>query len=175
MERFRVSRKTANCKIRKFQSFEQIEKKRVSCKRYHQEHPDAAKEWHSTPEARANNRAAQKKYHQEHPGIKIGKNNPNWQGGISNLPYPFEFNKEFCDCVRERYDYTCVICKRRQEQLRRKLDVHHIDYDKDNLDLDNFVSLCESCHSATKGKNNRAYWTMILQNIVEMNKRLLVT
>lgn len=53
-----------------------------------------------------------------------GKNNPNWQGGIGNLPYPLEFNEEFKELVRERYNHTCVICKRKQEQLRRKLGVH---------------------------------------------------
>ena len=99
-----------------------------------------------------------------------GSGGSNWQGGISNLPYPFEFNDEFKELVRERYDHTCVICKREQWQLKRKLDVHHIDYDKDNLDPDNFVSLCTSCHMTTNA--NRAYWTKVLQNVVEMNRRL---
>lgn len=67
-----------------------------------------------------------------------------------------------------------MICKRKQEQLKRKLDVYHIDYDKDNLDPDNFVPLCMSCHGATKDKNNRVYWTKVFQDIVEMNINKLV-
>lgn len=99
--------------------------------------------------------------------------NPNWQGGIGNLPYPFEFNEEFKELIRERYNHICVTCKRGQEQLRRRLNVHHIDYDKDNLDPDNFVPLCDSCHCATFSKENKVYWTKVFQNIVEMNRSML--
>lgn len=63
-----------------------------------------------------------------------------------------------------------MVCKRKQDQLKRKLSAHHVDYDKDNLDPDNFVSLCMSCHCATSDKKNRSYWTKVFQKIVEMNK-----
>jgi hypothetical protein len=38
----------------------------------------------------------------------------------------------------------------------KKLDVHHIDYDKKNGDPRNLVSLCKSCHIKTN--YNREYW-----------------
>jgi len=105
-----------------------------------------------------------------------GKSGPlasNWQGGIGSLPYPFEFNKGFTEFIRERYDYTCMLCKLTQERVGHILNVHHIDYDKNNLDLDNFVPLCNSCHGATNG--NRTYWIKVLQNTVNMNKTLRVS
>jgi len=97
---------------------------------------------------------------------KCGPKASNWQGGIGNLPYPFEFNEEFKELVRERYDHTCMICKLTQEQVGHTLNVHHIDYDKENLDPDNFIPLCNSCHGVTSGKNNRVYWTKVFQMII---------
>ena len=33
-----------------------------------------------------------------------------------------------------------------QKELKEKLHVHHIDFNKENLDENNLVSLCRSCH-----------------------------
>ncbi len=44
-------------------------------------------------------------------------------------------------------------------ELIKKLDVHHIDYDKTNNNIENLIILCGSCHTKTNGKNNREYWT----------------
>jgi len=169
-------------------------KRKASLKEYYEEHPNANVGENNpmfgkthTEEARAKNSASQqgkhqsketiakrivsnKKYNREHLGIFAGENNPNWQGGIGNFPYPPEFNEEFRELIRERYNYTCVLCKLTQEQIGHTLCVHHIDYDKDNLDPDNFVPLCLSCHGTTGGKNNRIYWTKVFQNMVETNK-----
>lgn len=65
-----------------------------------------------------------------------------------------------------------MLCKLMQEQVGHTLNVHHIDYDKDNLDPDNFVPLCNSCHGITIGKNNRTYWTKVFQNVVELNTKV---
>lgn len=51
--------------------------------------------------------------------IHSGENNHNWQGGISNKPYPFEFDSIFKELIRERYNHTCMICKRKQTQLNK--------------------------------------------------------
>jgi len=88
-----------------------------------------------------------------------GENNGNWQGGISNEPYPFDFNEELKELIRQRDNYTCQLCGIHQDELKgwnRKLDVHHKDYDKDNLDPDNLITLCRSCHIKTN--TNREYW-----------------
>jgi len=86
----------------------------------------------------------------------VGENHPNWQGGIGKLPYPYEFNKKLKELIRERDNYTCQICDIKEKVFYRKLDVHHIDYDKDNLDPRNLISLCQNCHSRTNFK--REYW-----------------
>jgi len=92
---------------------------------------------------------------------KSGKDAPNWQGGISNLPYPFEFNEKLTESIRERDNHTCQFCGKTQEEEYRKLSVHHIDYDKDNLDWNNLITLCTSCN--IKANFNREYWKEFFQ------------
>jgi len=81
----------------------------------------------------------------------IGKENPNWKGGLSNAPYPFKFNKVLKESIRIRDNHQCQICGIKEEDYWRKLDVHHIDYDKENLNPENLISLCNRCHMQTNG------------------------
>lgn len=75
-----------------------------------------------------------------------GENHWNWKGGVTNTPYPSEFSEYLKRKVRKRYNYVCQICERQQEE-KKKLDVHHIDGNKDNNILENLISLCASCHT----------------------------
>lgn len=70
----------------------------------------------------------------------------NWQGGIGRLPYPFSFNEELRKLIRKRDGYKCQWCRISQNKCKRKLDVHHIDKNKNNLNPNNLISLCRSCH-----------------------------
>jgi len=95
---------------------------------------------------------------------------PNWQGGVSKLPYPFEFTKEVKQFIRERERFRCFFCKRNERELGYKLQIHHIDYDKSNLDYLNLVALCRQCHSKTSRKEKRNYWTNYFFNALEDKK-----
>jgi hypothetical protein len=49
------------------------------------------------------------------------------------------------------------------------LDIHHIDYDKNNLQENNLISLCQKCHGKTNF--NREYWFKILKDkVISMAK-----
>jgi hypothetical protein len=85
-----------------------------------------------------------------------GERSPNWQGGISFYPYPIEWKESLRESIRERDGYTCQLCGDHQDELDRRLHVHHIDYDKDNLNPENLISLCCSCHMKTN--HNREDW-----------------
>ena len=89
-------------------------------------------------------------------GKQYGEDNPNWQGGISFDPYPRGWNDTLRESIRERDNFVCQLCGVHQDELDRRLQVHHIDYDKDNLDPKNLVSLCHSCHIKTN--HRRDYW-----------------
>ena len=90
---------------------------------------------------------------------KRGEETPNWQGGISFEPYCIKFDGEFKDRVRDYFNGCCYVCGIGQSEFGRKLDVHHVNYDKmvccnDVKPL--FVPLCRSCHSKTL--KDREYW-----------------
>ena len=86
-----------------------------------------------------------------------GENHPQWSNGASFLPYTQDWTEDLKDSIRKRDGYRCKICSLSQEEQGRKLDVHHIDYDKTNCDPYNLVSLCDSCHAKT-GFGNRETW-----------------
>jgi len=75
---------------------------------------------------------------------------------FENTKYGTEFTKELKEQVRKRDNYKCQICGVTQNEIPRKLSVHHIDYDKLNCTLNNLVSLCQSCHMSTN--TNREFW-----------------
>ncbi len=89
-----------------------------------------------------------------------GENNNNWQGGIGKLPYPFEFNNQLKEQIRKRDNYTCQKCNITEEEhlivYGKVLSIHHIDYDKDNLNDNNLISLCIACNFRVN--YNRDYW-----------------
>jgi hypothetical protein len=90
---------------------------------------------------------------------KKGDKNPNWQGGKSFEDYPREFNKKLKEMIRERDGYICQVCFKPQDELKKKLFIHHIDYDKKNCSEDNLISLCNPCHIRTNG--DREVWQSI--------------
>ena len=92
-------------------------------------------------------------------GLLILDKNPNWKGGLSKLPYAFEFTKELKESIRKRDNYTCQKCGIKQKLLtgyHKKLSIHHIDYDKNNCSIDNLITLCKKCNSEVNA--NRDYW-----------------
>ncbi len=84
-----------------------------------------------------------------------GENHWNWMGGKSQ-EYPLGWNRTFREQIRQRDNYKCQICSCPETECRNKLSVHHIDYNKNNLDIKNLISLCHSCHTKTNSK--RVYW-----------------
>lgn len=92
--------------------------------------------------------------HKKYP--QNGNLNSNWKGGISKEPYPFEWTEIFKKAIRQRDNHKCQLCGISEFENGRKLDIHHIDYKKNNLDPNNLISLCCHCHMKTNG--NRKYW-----------------
>jgi len=99
-----------------------------------------------------------------HSGINlIGIKNPNWQGGVSFKPYCPKFNEILKDEVRESFDHKCFICHTSQNV--RKLDIHHIDYNKNSICNGKkwpLLPLHHRCHIRTNF--NRWYWFNLLIN-----------
>jgi len=87
-----------------------------------------------------------------------GEKNPNWRGGKSIEPYAWGFGEELKNKIRTRDGYVCQVCF--LSGFDKALSVHHIDYNKENHDENNLISLCRKCHGATN--YNRKYWQNVL-------------
>lgn len=96
--------------------------------------------------------------------VKFGEDSPNWNNGSSFLPYASKFNKELKQSILERDNYICQ-CPNCESKSKR-LAIHHIDYDKNNSNPENLITLCNSCHTKTNGKNKRQYYKEFYQNIM---------
>ena len=79
-----------------------------------------------------------------------------WRGGISQDPYPPQFNAYLRRKIRRRDEYACQHCGRQDA-----LSVHHIDYDKANCDPCNLITLCVPCNS--KANAHRERWQAYYQ------------
>lgn len=77
-----------------------------------------------------------------------------WKGGISKNPYPVNWREILKESIRQRDNHVCQLCNKRQKN--EALSVHHIDYNKKNLNPNNLISLCRNCHRKTN--NSREYW-----------------
>ncbi len=89
---------------------------------------------------------------------------PQWQGGKSFEEYGKEFDNHLKEKIRFRDKYSCRLCGCSQLENYRQLDVHHKDYDKQNNNTSNLISLCVSCHRKTNW--NREKWKEIFNGIL---------
>ncbi len=89
----------------------------------------------------------------------LKENHWNWKGGISDNPYPTEFNRKLKKIIRKRDNFTCQLCGRTEEEelkeLNQVLSVNHIDFNKENLSLDNLNTLCVRCNVKINYKRDK--------------------
>lgn len=106
-----------------------------------------------------------------HPSVmsyakkQSGSNSHLWKGGIAYEPYPFEWQDDIKESIRKRDGFICKMCGVHRDEIKEKygnLDIHHIDYNKDNLNPENLMTLCRSCHIKTN--HNREYWLNYFTN-----------
>jgi 5-methylcytosine-specific restriction endonuclease McrA len=87
-----------------------------------------------------------------------------------NSEYKAAFNEKLRNEIRKRDGYECQECGMTQEEHFKKYDrdieVHHIDYDKENNRPYNLISLCKLDN--IKANKNRDYWTGVYTKKVEV-------
>ena len=99
-----------------------------------------------------------------------GENNPQWKGGASLEDYAPGFNSKLKRQIRERDEFRCQLCGIHENQMDRKLDIHHIDYDKSNHRPDNLASTCRGCNSRVN--TNESVWFSYFTALAEMRRQL---
>ena len=100
-----------------------------------------------------------------------GELSSTWRGGISFEPYSTQWTEQVKTRIRQRDGNCCVLCNIEQSP-RRRLSVHHIDYNKFNVQDSNLVALCLSCH--TKTNFNREYWRSLLSALLKAKDNVYV-
>ena len=90
-----------------------------------------------------------------------GKDHGCWMGGHGYEPYTLEFNERLKEKIRKRDNYECQECWKHQDDLKERLSIHHINYNKKNNNPLNLISLCNSCHIKTNF--NREHWKRYFQ------------
>jgi hypothetical protein len=77
-----------------------------------------------------------------------GEGSPFWNGGKFKDLYPKDF-KIIKRKIRKRDNNTCRECGISANETGYSMCVHHIDYDKNNLNQKNLICLCRRCHART--------------------------
>jgi len=90
-------------------------------------------------------------------GKCVGANNVMWKDGATQKKYK-DFGKALKEMIRIRDGRKCQLCGTPEMELLIKLDIHHIDFNKENSSSDNLISLCHKCHSKTNHPKKRKYW-----------------
>ncbi len=97
-----------------------------------------------------------------------GKKHHAYIHGEGQEPYSYRFIK-VRKKIRQRDNFTCQSCGIIEEKhliiYRTILDVHHIDYNKENCKKENLISLCHKCNM--RANKNRDYWYAYFMYIME--------
>lgn len=81
-----------------------------------------------------------------------GDKNSRWLGGKSFEPYCIAFTKKLKEEVRDAFGRKCYLCQKTESENGKKLDVHHVDYNKSQGCAGlrwSLIPLCRSCHRKT--------------------------
>ena len=85
-----------------------------------------------------------------------GDGNPNWSGGLSRFPYPWDF-RETSKKVIERDGFICQNpgCDGTDERLT----THHINYDKQDCRQENLICLVQAVtrRLISAGKSGKSF------------------
>jgi hypothetical protein len=94
--------------------------------------------------------------------------------GGTGIPYENEkynrtlFNEKLKESIRKRDNYICQNCGMTEEEHiivnGQVLHVHHIDYNKDNCNANNLITVCINCNS--RANVNRNYWQEIYTKLI---------
>lgn len=93
--------------------------------------------------------------------LQAGEANANWNGGLSRLPYPWNF-RDISRRIIHRDGYACQNPTCRGNDTR--LTAHHINYDKTDCQDENLITLCSSCNS--RANFGREHWQPLYTQLV---------
>lgn len=75
--------------------------------------------------------------------------------------YSDNFSMSFKKRILKRDDYTCQLCKSKND-----LTVHHIDHLRKHTEKNNLICLCRGCNSRVNEKSKKKYYQEIFRNMI---------
>ena len=101
-----------------------------------------------------------------------GEKSSFWKGGITTKKYCYKFNETKRKEIRDKYNDCDFISGLHTDIINngRKLDVHHVDYNKQqgcNTEW-KLIPLSRSNHSRTH--QNRWFWNKLFVNVLEIDE-----
>jgi hypothetical protein len=110
---------------------------------------------------------------------KITKNKMSLSHGGTGNPYENnyysgKFSKKLRTIIKERDNYTCqnpkCNCTKEEhyKKYNRDIEVHHIDYDRENCKENNLITLCHKCN--IEANFNRDYYYAYYSYLIEILK-----
>jgi hypothetical protein len=113
-----------------------------------------------------------RKFSEEHKrkiGIsKSGEKCPFWKGGISSEQYCKKWTRELKERIRVFFENRCLCCGKHENELKRKLNCHHVEYNKNACcagERPYFAALCDKHHAKTNFERNR--WEHMLHVVID--------
>lgn len=111
-----------------------------------------------------------KQCHIEHQKTLVRELSNQWKGGKWHRGYPTSFNRRIREEIRKRDNYSCQGCEVVEadivKKFNRRLAVHHIDYDRENLAYTNLITTCYACNN--KANRDREYWKQFYTNKISL-------
>lgn len=105
-----------------------------------------------------------------HSKFVKGSGNGRYVHGKHELPYPAGWTKTLKKTIRNRDGNKCKLCSMTREEQGKELPVHHIDYEKSNLNHENLITLCRFCHGKMHGgSQERTIWKKNLSSLLRSN------
>lgn len=142
------------------------------------DHPFYGK--HHTEEANERNRLAHMGIKaSDETKIKMGKSRSGSRNGSytdgNTIEYCYKFNTICKENNRDKFNRQCFLCGKLESECKTRLDVHHVDYNKQQGCNSNWklVPLCKSCHSKTSHKNNKIYYENLLNGLLYYREMIL--
>lgn len=104
-----------------------------------------------------------------------GPSNPMYRHGRSVTKYAPGFTKALKLRIRERDEFTCLLCGVTEDETGYVHSVHHVDYDKANHDPDNLATTCKNCNSRVNTNEDvwRPYFMVLAEARRETGKNFL--
>ena len=107
---------------------------------------------------------------------KLNENNPQWSNKTENIYHSLDYYRDNINGIvgdgNRIYDYLLCLNKKLKNKIKERdgnccqlcgevnnLKIHHIDYDMENNNENNLITICKKCRNIVN--HNRQFWILV--------------